>query len=91
MVVVTGLVPAVVFLTGAGSDALSLNPSVTPLMWPTLPTLSGLAILFAALAGLVAPPPERPALLASRTMRADDERGRRTPISDSSPPVEVSA
>lgn len=54
-----GVVPAVVLLTGWGASAAGLNPSTDPLIWPALPWGSALAILVAALAGVVAPPPVR--------------------------------
>jgi energy-coupling factor transport system permease protein len=56
---VSGLVPAVVLLVGAGFGPTGLNPSTDPLAWPTLPWVPALAILVAALAGVVAPPPIR--------------------------------
>ncbi len=58
-VVACGLVPALVFVVGAGRGAAALNPSVTPLTWPSLPLVPAVAILIAALAAVVAPPPVR--------------------------------
>jgi energy-coupling factor transport system permease protein len=60
-VVVCGLVPAVVMVGGLGTSAIGLHPSVDPLSWPTLPVGPALAVLFGGLAGVVAPPPVRPA------------------------------
>ncbi len=54
----TGVVPAVVFLSGVGAASLSLSPSTTPLMWPTLPLVPALAVLVGALAAFAAPPPK---------------------------------
>jgi len=59
-VVVCGLVPAVVLLAAFGAGVSALDPSTSPLSWPTLPTGPALAIVVAALAAVVAPPPVRP-------------------------------
>jgi energy-coupling factor transport system permease protein len=61
VVVASGVVPAVVFLVGLGSNAASFNPSTYPLTWPTLSLIPALAILVAAVAGIAAPPPIRSA------------------------------
>ena len=61
VVALSGLVPAVVLLAGAGFSATSVNPSTEPLTWPSLPLVPTAAILIAALASIAAPPPLRPA------------------------------
>ena len=55
-VVACGMVPAAVFLASIGAGSSALNPSTSPMSWPTLPTIPALAILVAALAAVVAPP-----------------------------------
>jgi energy-coupling factor transport system permease protein len=60
-VVVAGLVPAAVFVAGAGTGVIGLHPPTDPLTWPTLPAIPALAVLFAATAAVVAPPPPRAA------------------------------
>jgi energy-coupling factor transport system permease protein len=60
VVMTSGLVPAVVLVAGFGYHPASLNPSVAPLVWPTLPVVPALAILVAAVAAVAAPPPLRP-------------------------------
>jgi energy-coupling factor transport system permease protein len=47
---------AALLLTAVGGAA-GLNPSVSPLQWPTLPLVPAAAIALAALAAVVAPPP----------------------------------
>lgn len=42
------------------ADAAAMNPSFSPLQWPTLPVLPALAVLAAGLAAVVAPPPPGP-------------------------------
>jgi energy-coupling factor transport system permease protein len=61
IVAASGLVPAVVLVAGAGFDASGLNPSVTPLAWPSMPLVPALAIAVAAVAAVAAPPPVRAA------------------------------
>jgi energy-coupling factor transport system permease protein len=56
----SGLASAVGLCLSAGYNAAALNPSVYPLHWPSLPPFPALAILVAAIAGLVAPPPPAP-------------------------------
>ncbi len=54
-----GAVTAVGLGVAASVDPDALNPSVQPLVWPSLPTLPTLAILVGALAAVIAPPPRR--------------------------------
>ncbi len=78
-VAVCGLVPLVVFVTGAGFGTTALNPSTDPLSWPSLPVVPALAVLVAGLAAVVAPPPRR----SPRSARpaGDAARGgRREPV-----------
>jgi energy-coupling factor transport system permease protein len=90
LVVATGIVPAAVFVAGTGYAVASLNPSTTPLSWPTLPVIPALAILVAALAGFAAPPPLRPAQPAAVRGRAQSDH--ETPDAGSlSPRTEVPA
>jgi energy-coupling factor transport system permease protein len=84
LVVATGIVPAAVFLAGTGYAVASLNPSTTPVSWPTLPVIPALAILVAALAGFAAPPPLRPAQPAA--VRGRDRSDHETPSAGSVPP-----
>jgi energy-coupling factor transport system permease protein len=63
-VVLCGLVPAVVLLTGLATPSAALHPSTQPLVWPTLPLAPAVAILIAGLAAVVSPPPLRSAVLA---------------------------
>ena len=59
IVSVCGVVPAVVLVAGSGLGISGLNPSVTPLAWPSMPLVPALAIAVAALAAVAAPPPVR--------------------------------
>jgi energy-coupling factor transport system permease protein len=54
---IAGLVPATIALAGVGFATSSLNPSTQPIAWPSLPLLPAMAIVFAAIAGIVTPPP----------------------------------
>ena len=54
-----GVLVAVVLCVHLGQDAAAVNPSFSPLRWPTLPLEPTLAILLAALPALAAPPPVR--------------------------------
>lgn len=58
VVAASGVLPAVVLLTAAPSG---LNPSTSPLVWPSLPALPAAALILAALPALAAPPPAEPA------------------------------
>ncbi len=60
-VAASGIVPAVVLVVGAGFSTAGLNPSVSPLAWPSLPLVPALAIAVAAVAAVAAPPPVRTA------------------------------
>jgi energy-coupling factor transport system permease protein len=51
---------AFVILTGR-QDPEALNPSIYPLVWPTLPTLACAGLAVAALPAVLTPPPPRPA------------------------------
>ncbi len=57
VVTACGLASAAGLCLTAGYDPALLNPSLHPLQWPSLPVIPAVAILAAALAGLVAPPP----------------------------------
>jgi energy-coupling factor transport system permease protein len=56
-----------------GYNPAALNPSLDPLRWPSLPVIPALAILAAALAGLIAPPPPVPAGPAIERAAAEPE------------------
>jgi energy-coupling factor transport system permease protein len=73
-VVVCGLVPAVVLLASFGAGVAALDPSTSPLSWPTLPTVPALAIAVAALAAVLAPPPVRPGRAPAAPAAAGIER-----------------
>ena len=55
-----GVLAAVVLVVTTGHGAAELNPSFYPLHWPPLPIVPALAILVAAIAAFVAPPPPQP-------------------------------
>jgi energy-coupling factor transport system permease protein len=57
IVATSGVIPAVVLVAGFGASGL--NPSVTPLAWPSMPLVPALAIAVAAVAAVAAPPPVR--------------------------------
>ena len=57
LVVVSGVVPLVVFIANPGGDPTSLNPSFSPVMWPSLPLWPTIALLVAALPAIGTPPP----------------------------------
>jgi energy-coupling factor transport system permease protein len=52
-----GLASAAGLCLTLGYNPAAVNPSVYPLQWPTLPLVPAVAILAAALAGVIAPPP----------------------------------
>jgi energy-coupling factor transport system permease protein len=56
LVATSGVVPAILFASGWGSSALSLNPSTDPLTWPALPLVPALAVLLACLPAIASPP-----------------------------------
>lgn len=56
VVTACGLASAVGLCLSVGYNPALLNPSLHPLQWPSLPVVPAVAILAAALAGLVAPP-----------------------------------
>jgi energy-coupling factor transport system permease protein len=58
-----GLATAILLYASTSYNAAGLNPSFSPLHFPTLPALPTVAILLAAIAGIAAPPPPRPQLL----------------------------
>ncbi|WP_405016722.1 energy-coupling factor transporter transmembrane protein EcfT [Kitasatospora sp. NBC_00070] len=60
-----GLVAATLLCVTVGYDATDLNPSLSPLTWPGLPPVPVAALLLAGLAGVIAPPPGRPAAPAA--------------------------
>ena len=75
-VVACGLIPAVVLAVAP----TGLNPPTTPLAWPGLPLPAILAILVAAAAALVAPPP---------SVRARPVHGVSPPVVDPAQPAPV--
>jgi energy-coupling factor transport system permease protein len=90
LVSATGVIPAAVFLAGAGFATASLYPSTSPVSWPTLPPLPALAILVAALAGFAAPPPKvTPTPAEGLGARRDSDPPEHQPASTH--PVEVPA
>jgi energy-coupling factor transport system permease protein len=54
-----GVISAVLLFVAAGYSAADLNPGFYPLRWPSLPVVPTLAIIIAALPGIIAPPPIR--------------------------------
>jgi energy-coupling factor transport system permease protein len=92
IVVACGMVPAAVLTVGLGYSGASLNPSVQPLRWPSLPLVPALAILVAAVAAVAAPPPVRSAPTAGDADggRLDDRHLARR-IQHADPPVGVTA
>jgi energy-coupling factor transport system permease protein len=72
MVTIAGLVPAIVTVVAIGFPPGSLNPSTEPIVWPSLPLLPVVAILFAASAGFAAPPPSIPARVSSENSGTSD-------------------
>ncbi|MBO0693912.1 MAG: hypothetical protein J2P58_13495 [Acidimicrobiaceae bacterium] len=58
VVAASGVLPAVVLIT---ASATALNPSTSPLIWPSLPLLPAAALIVAALPALAAPAPAQPA------------------------------
>jgi energy-coupling factor transport system permease protein len=56
LVALSGVLPAVLFVSGWGYSVASLNPSTDPLTWPSLPVVPALAILIAALPTIASPP-----------------------------------
>jgi energy-coupling factor transport system permease protein len=54
-----GILVAATMFAAAVRNPTSLNPSLQPLQWPTLPPLPTLAILLGALPAWIAPPPVR--------------------------------
>jgi energy-coupling factor transport system permease protein len=90
IVVACGVVPAAVLTVGLGISHASLNPSLQPLGWPSLPVVPALAILVAALAAVAAPPPVRSARTprdAEPGLFDDRDLARRAHHAD--PPVRV--
>lgn len=55
-----GLITAITLYLNTGYNAADLNPNFSPLRFPALPALPAIAILIAAAAAFVAPPPRRP-------------------------------
>jgi energy-coupling factor transport system permease protein len=53
------------------TDPTGLHPSLYPLEWPTLSVLAAGTVLLAALPGVVAPPPARPALRSKAADQPD--------------------
>jgi energy-coupling factor transport system permease protein len=70
IVTISGIFPAVIVLAGVGFSLASLNPSTQPVVWPSLPLLPAIAILFSAVAGIATPPPA----LSPRAKPADVKR-----------------
>lgn len=54
-----GLITAITLYLKTGYNASDLNPTFSPLRFPALPALPAVAILIAAAAAFVAPPPRR--------------------------------
>jgi energy-coupling factor transport system permease protein len=63
-----GLISAVGLCLTVGYNPAAVNPSLSPLQWPSLPLVPAVAILAAGLAAVVAPPP--PAQFTDRDNRA---------------------
>jgi len=92
LVVASGLVPAAVLVAAVGNGVVALNPSTDPLVWPSLPVVPAVGILIAALAGVVSPPPVRPAPASSRNAPVPSVSSAE-PVAPAgtAPPVEVPA
>ena len=60
LVVLAGLVSAVTFVVVTRFDVANLNPSLSPLSWPTLPIVPVIAVLVAATPAVTAPRPPVP-------------------------------
>ncbi len=54
-----GVASAIALYASASYSAIDLNPSFYPLRFPALPVIPTVAVLLAAIAGVVAPPPPR--------------------------------
>jgi energy-coupling factor transport system permease protein len=86
VVAFSGVLPAAILLAGAGFSAASLAPSTDPPVWPTLPLVPALAILFAALPAVVAPIPlHRPRAASKHPVAAKE------PIPVRPDPIEIPA
>jgi len=57
LVLLSGWVPAIIFVVVAINDPLSLRGQTSPLDWPQLPVIPAIALLLAALPGMVTPLP----------------------------------
>ena len=57
LVVLSGWIPAALFIAVAVNDPASLAGQTSPLQWPALPTIPAIAVLLAALPGIVTPLP----------------------------------
>jgi len=90
-VVACGVVPAAVLTVGLGFTHASLNPSVQPLGWPSLPVVPALAVLVGALAAVAAPPPVRSAPTPGDAEPLFDDRPRDRRAHHADPPVKVTA
>lgn len=91
VVAVSAVVPAAVLVAAVGHGVAALNPSTDPLVWPTLPAIPTVAILFAAVAGVAAPPPIRSASTAPRREDGRSPAPADAVSSPAGPPVEVPA
>jgi energy-coupling factor transport system permease protein len=92
LVVASGLVPAAVLVAAVGNGVVALNPSTDPLVWPSLPVVPAVGILIAALAGVVSPPPVRPAPASSRNAPVPSVSSAEPVVpAGTAPPVEVPA
>jgi energy-coupling factor transport system permease protein len=69
-----GVCCAALMFVSLGYSAADLNPSLTPLAWPTLPLLPVLGILVAGAAALAAPMPPRNRVVPRSLPAADRER-----------------
>lgn len=57
LVLLSGWIPAAIFIVVAVNDPASLAGQTSPLQWPALPTIPAIAVLLAALPGIVTPLP----------------------------------
>ena len=57
LVLLSGWTPAALFIAVAVNDPASLAGQTSPLQWPALPTIPAIAVLLAALPGIVTPLP----------------------------------
>ena len=73
----SGIITAAAVIIVGAHDASALNPSLFPLMWPTLPAVPAIAILCALLPAALTPPPPLVAATRAPRVRASEPVGAR--------------